>query len=113
LCFQILFPALALIFAIFLLGIVIFVASYAWRINKQYRRRILEDFEDDEGYFTHRGQTVRYQDPHQAELKYTAYNKIDPEAANLISKPSVNNNEKKLNDPYSNPKEGSELQVVI
>jgi hypothetical protein len=74
---------------------------------------MLEEFEDEDGYFTHRGQTVRYQDPHQAELKYTAYNTIDPEAAHLISKPSVNNNEKKLHDSYSKPKEGSELQVVI
>ena len=110
------FPALALVCALYLVCVIIFVGIYAYRLNKRYQRRMLEEFDDDDVYFTHRGHPFRYQDAMKTELQYTGYSKIDPETANLISKssiPSANNNEGKLIDPNSKNRKSSEKEVCI
>jgi len=87
------FIDVAILCGTFLLGIILFVIIYVYRLNKQYRRRVLEGFDEDDVYFTHRGNTVRYQDPLKNELEYTGYEKIDPEKANLIQNiPTARNN---------------------
>lgn len=68
------------------LGIVILsVLIYTYKLNKRYKRRkYLEDDDDDELYFTHRGQPLRYPDPSNTELKYIGYRNSNADRQQLI-----------------------------
>lgn len=79
----ILLTVLALILAVFLGILVLSVLTYAYKLDKRYKRRkYLEDDDDDDLYFSHRGQNVRYHDPSNTELKYVGYRPTDPDQVN-------------------------------
>ncbi|CAL8122090.1 unnamed protein product [Orchesella dallaii] len=91
------FDSLALILAIFFGILLISVAAYVYKVNKRYHLRKLYEDDEDDLYFTHRGQPSHYYGPTSTELKYVGYKKVNPDSVtgllnNAAPPPIINQN---------------------
>lgn len=76
--------ALALIVAVFFGVLLLSVAMYVYKVNKRYRLRKMYADEEDDLYFTHRGQPAHYYGPTSTELKYLAAKKYNAEPESTV-----------------------------
>jgi hypothetical protein len=69
---------------------------YAYKLNKRYKRRKYLEDDDEDDYPPYRGQSVRYYEPNNTEMKYVGYRQTNADKINLVP------NDSKPEYAYSN-----------
>lgn len=71
--------------AVFFVILLLSVAAYVYKVNERYRLRKLYEDDEDDLYYSIRGQPAHYYGPTSTELKYIAYKKNNPDTVGLLN----------------------------